>query len=162
MRSLAALLLVLASLSACNEKQKRCEHARDVYVANAERRSKEALAGVATEYRARVAQAAKADIDKANTGFVKHCLALDDHGQECIARIDELEKADIDERAAIEACPADEHGFPDAGCRDKAKAERKKIVGPCEDALATITAKIYPNPNKPTSPDVIDLEVVPR
>lgn len=161
MRPLASLSLVLVSLAACNQTQKNCEHARDVYVRNAERETKAALATVAAGDRARLERAAKADIEKAKAEFVTHCLALDEAGQACIARIDEIEKADVDKRAAVEACPKDQYGFPEAACEDRAKAAQATIVGPCDEQLGAVVAKIYGNP-KPTSPDVIELEPAPR
>jgi hypothetical protein len=85
-------------LLGCNSAQKKCEHARDVFIEIAERDAKAAIATVPSGNRAELEKEAKADVDKLRGAFVEHCLALGDEGKQCIERIDELEQQKLARR----------------------------------------------------------------
>jgi hypothetical protein len=130
-------------LLGCNSAQKKCEHARDVFIEIAERDAKAAIATVPSGNRAELEKEAKADVDKLRGAFVEHCLALGDEGKQCIERIDELEQHKLDYEKATEACPQDDVGLPDEACRTKARDAMHAKVGACDGELSGIMDAIY-------------------
>jgi hypothetical protein len=130
-------------LLGCNTAQKKCEHARDVFVEMAERDAKAALATVVTDNLAELEKEAKADVDKLRGTFVEHCLALGDEGKKCIERIDELRQAELDYEKQTEACPKDDLGFPDEACQTKARDATTAKTGACDGELKALMHKVY-------------------
>ena len=130
-------------LLGCNTAQKNCEHARDVLAAMAEQSAKEALATVDPRRRGELEKDAKAEVERLRATFVGHCMALDDEGKECIARIDDFKRIDAELDVAIASCAKDTHGVPDDLCRKQAIAAAEEKLGTCKAELDALTEKVF-------------------
>jgi hypothetical protein len=136
------------ALAACNTTQKHCEHARDVIMGEAERDMNAALEHADPQARAQVEGRARAQLDTAKSSFVAHCMALDEDGKKCIARVDELDKLDTVRRKAVEACRDNEHDAPDMACQEEAtRAAEASAAGSglehCWETLDAFSKKLY-------------------
>jgi hypothetical protein len=143
MRASTAILLL--ALFACNTEQKKCEHARDVFVRWSERASKDAIATItdlAAKGKAEIE--AKAESERVRTRFVDACLALDEQGKACIARVDELESMQREVEGARKKCDEtrDADGLPDPKCYEDATAKAKAAFSDCEESLGPMMQKV--------------------
>jgi hypothetical protein len=154
---------VLLAVTACQSKEKKCEHARDVLLATMDEYAKEALLTVPPAERAAFETQVKAEVEHARSVFVGECTKLDDAAMECIARIDEVVAAEARVQDALDAaygkCPKDAIGLVEQTCIEherNAAMEKEKAAwkGPdCVASLEALTQRIHADAPAPSSPD---------
>jgi hypothetical protein len=113
---LMSMLVLLALLtSACNSKQKVCEHARDRVVEMTELDGKAAISDAPSDQKSTAQEYADKITKAVRDGFVEPCLELDDAERECLAKIDPFAdatvKADQDMIACSEKYGGDDDEF---------------------------------------------------
>ncbi|MCY1059550.1 hypothetical protein [Nannocystis sp. SCPEA4] len=138
----ALLVVPLLLLLACSERDRRCEHARDVMLTMWEQSIQDTLPDMPMSTRATFEHESRAAMARARKHFLPQCLALSPEGQACIARIDELAAADRDRRAELERCPKDLYGQPEPACATAARDRADRQTAPCQSVLTTAFANI--------------------
>lgn len=92
-RALILALTVLpaaSALTACNSKQKTCEHTRDVFIEQAQVMVHRALAGAPEGAKERLQKKADEELQAANAAVVPRCMEASEEDIKCFARIDEM------------------------------------------------------------------------
>jgi hypothetical protein len=132
----ARLIVPVLLLLGCSERDRHCEHARDVMLTMWEQSIPEMVPRMAEDARARFELNLRAALERARGRFLPQCLALPPEGQACIARIDELAAAARDHRTEMERCPKAADGSPDPVCVEAARERADQRTADCQLALA--------------------------